>query len=507
MKLLDRIIEFTRDISISRKLLLVVGFITNVSLLMISITVIVYDRQSAKSTLKEEINILASVIAKRSTAALAFEDTVLAKENLATLSEKSSILVGCIHDYAGMLFAEYNKSDEYVGCDSIRSKESGVFTDKYYIYKQNILLDETFIGTISIATSLIDINNRLMRHINVVSIIFIAAVIVALLLWYWLQRFITRPIDDLANFSRKIYQDKDYSVRVLQTANDEIGQLYAAFNAMLSGIQERDCALMNAKENLEHQVKERTMKLEQAQNEIIKNERMATLGQLTATVSHEIRNPLGTIRTSVFTLSNKIQNKDATLQRAIERIERNIVRCDNIITELLDFSRIRALQHQVTQLSDWIRNTMDDISVPYDIHIRMVLDDDIDIEIDRDLLHRVLVNVIENASHAITESKFISNDKTIIIQNQVVNDRVEIIVTDTGEGISESVMPRIFEPLFSTKGFGVGLGLPVVKQIMEQHGGGIEIMSEQNVGTRVTLWLPTSLCVNTKQHATSSRVN
>ena len=506
MKLLEYISNFSRDISISRKLLLVVGFITNISLLMISLAVIVYDRQSAKSTLKEEINILASVISKRSTAALAFEDAILAKENLSTLSEKSSILVGCIHDSAGMLFAEYIKSDDFINCSSILSKKSGVFTDKLYIYMQPIMLDEISIGTMSIATSLVDLNNRLMRHVIVVSVIFITAVIVALLLWYLLQRFITRPIDDLANISRKIYQDKDYGVRVVQTANDEIGQLYGAFNAMLSGIQERDVALLNAKENLENQVRERTMKLEQVQKDIIKNERMATLGQLTATVSHEIRNPLGTIRTSVFTISNKIQNKDATLQRAIERIERNIIRCDNIITELLDYSRIRALQHQVTRLSDWMRYTMEDINIPQNIHLRMVLDDSIEIEIDRDLLHRVLVNILENASQAITESKIVSSDRTIIIQSQITNERVEIIVTDTGEGISKDVMPRIFEPLFSTKGFGVGLGLPVVKQIMEQHGGGIEIASEENVGTRVTLWLPISLTLNKKQHIKSSKV-
>lgn len=506
MKLLEYISRKTRDVSIRRKLLLIVGFTINVSLLIISVAVIVYDRQSAKSTLKEEINVLTNVISKRSTAALAFEDNVLARENLSTLSGKPSVLVACIHDAAGGLFAEYIKSADYITCNSILKYESGTFTDSFYVAKQDIMLDGIHIGSISICTSLVDINTRLVRHIVVVSIIFVLAGIVASMVWFFLHRFVTNPIDELADISRKIYQDKDYSVRVVQKGNDEIGQLYAAFNVMLSGIQERDAALMKAKDNLEGQVRERTLKLEQAQKEIIKNERMATLGQLTATVSHELRNPLGTIRTSVFTLSNKIANKDATLQRAIERIERNIVRCDNIITELLDYSRIRALQHQATKLSDWIRYTLEDISVPKGIRLRLELDENVEIEIDRDLLRRVLVNVVENAFQAITESSFESNDKTIIIQDQLANDRIEIIITDTGEGIADDIMPKIFEPLFSTKGFGVGLGLPVAKQIMEQHGGGIEVISEVNVGTRVTLWLPMSLGISRQQQSVSGKV-
>ena len=84
-------------------------------------------------------------------------------------------------------------------------------------------------------------------------------------------------------------------------------------------------------------------------------------------------------------------------------------------------------------------------------------------------------------------------DKTIIIKCGVSNSRTEITIIDTGIGIPDDVLPHVFEPLYSTKGFGVGLGLPVVKHIMEQHGGGVEIMTEKGVGTRVVLWLPSSL--------------
>ena len=127
------------------------------------------------------------------------------------------------------------------------------------------------------------------------------------------------------------------------------------------------------------------------------------------------------------------------------------------------------------------------------ITLRLELDDSIDVEIDRDLLRRVIVNVVENACHAIQEVEDGHRDNTIIIQSSLGNSRTEIVVIDTGRGIPEDVLPHIFEPLYSTKSFGVGLGLPVVKQIMEQHGGGVEVASEKNVGTRVVLWLPSSL--------------
>ncbi len=85
-----------------------------------------------------------------------------------------------------------------------------------------------------------------------------------------------------------------------------------------------------------------------------------------------------------------------------------------------------------------------------------------------------------------------SLEHTLTVRTQEHDGRVEVIFEDTGPGIPPDVYERIFEPLYSTKGFGIGLGLPVVKQIMEQHGGGIEIESEEGRGTRVYLWLPHS---------------
>jgi signal transduction histidine kinase len=217
---------------------------------------------------------------------------------------------------------------------------------------------------------------------------------------------------------------------------------------------------------------------------------MATLGQLTATVSHELRNPLGTIRTSMFTLANRINSKDDSVKHVFERIDRNIVRCDSIITELLDYSRIRALQHQKTNLGHWIKRLLDEIDLPDDISISLNLDDSVEAEIDRDLFRRVLVNVIENAAQAVRGIDGTVSIKNIIIECRINHNRTEIIITDSGPGIEQDILPHIFEPLFSTKTFGIGLGLSIVKQIMLQHGGNVDIDSEPGVGTRVVLWLP-----------------
>jgi len=491
MSALNYLTQLTKDVSISKKLVFIVLLTTNIALLLASSAIVIYDRQSEKESLSRELSILTRVISQRSTAALTFSDQQLASENLQALSKNKTILTACIYDSENNLFSYYYAENIIRKCDPHTQYLQTGYTGDIYQIHQGITLDGSIIGFIFITSSLEEINKRLINYIVFVALMFIVSSFIAFLMAIKLQKLITDPIINLEKSSRKIYGEKDYSIRAKKNTNDEVGRLVDAFNDMLSGIEERDAALVDAKENLEEIVKERTSKLKEAQGELVRSERMATLGQLTATVSHEIRNPLGTIRTSIFTLSNKLKDKDPGLITIIERMERNIIRCDNIITELLDFSRIRALNHERTDLSLWIRSVLADLTVPDSINIQLELNDDIEIEIDRNLLQRVIINVIENACQAINDSD--GKDNTLIIQTNLSDSKTEIIVIDAGSGIPDDVYPHIFEPLYSTKGFGVGLGLPIVKQIMEQHGGGIDVTSENNVGTKVTLWLPASL--------------
>jgi signal transduction histidine kinase len=111
---------------------------------------------------------------------------------------------------------------------------------------------------------------------------------------------------------------------------------------------------------------------------------------------------------------------------------------------------------------------------------------------DTDRLRRAVINVYENACHALAQASEAGGKRTcrITVETRVRRNRYEIIVSDSGDGIPQETLPKIFEPLFSTKNFGVGLGLPTVKQIMEQHSGGVEAGNGRRQGARFVLWLP-----------------
>jgi signal transduction histidine kinase len=247
-------------------------------------------------------------------------------------------------------------------------------------------------------------------------------------------------------------------------------------------------------EELEQRVDERTSELWQAQSELVKRERLATLGQLTATVSHELRNPLGAMRSSIYLLQNHVTDGDPRLRRAADRIDRNITRCDNIIDELLDFTRIHDLQTESVRLDDWLASVLDDQDMPAGIAVhREPGAPGAVAAFDTDRLRRAVINIYDNACQAMGEQPDADRGKsagTLRVRTRVQNNRMELLFADTGPGIPDAEIERVFEPLYSTRGFGVGLGLPMVRQIMEQHGGGIEIFSAVGTGTEVTLWLP-----------------
>jgi signal transduction histidine kinase len=245
---------------------------------------------------------------------------------------------------------------------------------------------------------------------------------------------------------------------------------------------------------LEQRVEERTVELHAAQAGLLRQERLATLGQLTATVSHELRNPLGTIRASVFTLRNGLKDTEPIVQRSLERIERSTIRCDRIIEELLDFTRITKLEPSPATIDAWLDETLNEQELSREITLLrdFGLGDTV-VSFDHDRFRRAVINIFDNACQAMTGAGLGDADSerhSLTVRSQLRNERIEVIFEDSGPGMPPDVYDMIFEPLYSTKGFGVGLGLSVVKNIMEQHDGGIEIESEEGRGTRVCLWLP-----------------
>lgn len=244
-------------------------------------------------------------------------------------------------------------------------------------------------------------------------------------------------------------------------------------------------------ENLEEQVEERTRVLAQVQEELIRKERLATLGQLTATVSHELRNPLGTIQSSLFTIEKKIRGMGLGLESALDRTARSVKRCDKIIEELLDFTRANELSPQAVEVDTWLREALEDIGTPEGVQMTLDLNCAALIRIDRELMRRVLINLMDNAVQAMNEAQ--SAERIILVRSVARDGRAEIYVEDTGPGIPDDVLERIFEPLFSTKNFGVGLGTNIMRNIMMRHNGGIEYANREEAGgTRVLIWLPAS---------------
>jgi signal transduction histidine kinase len=280
----------------------------------------------------------------------------------------------------------------------------------------------------------------------------------------------------------------------LEASNDDLHRAQAESMAFATQVQ----AINDEVTKLNRELADNVRKLEAAQDEIIRRGRLSQLGQLTATVAHELRNPLATVRTSVFLVERKIQDKVAGLDAQFRRIENGITRCDATITQLLDFARSKALQREDIDVDEWLAQVVEEQAqkLPPSVRIECSLGlGGRTASIDSERMSRVMINLLTNASEAMVgrgddPSKVTTPDPLIAIETRLAARGIEISVSDKGPGMSEEVMNRILEPLFTTKNFGTGLGLPAVEKILEQHGGGLEVKSEPGKGARFTVWFP-----------------
>jgi prevent-host-death family protein len=234
-------------------------------------------------------------------------------------------------------------------------------------------------------------------------------------------------------------------------------------------------------------------RLKEAQEDLLRHERLAAIGQLTATVNHELRNPLGIIQTSVYLIDQFTRGKGLGVEPVLERANRGLQRCNEIIGELLDYTRLGKLQLQPLLVDSWLREILDEQSPPAGVALQGDLASGADIFADRERLRRVVINLLQNAYDALTDEKWAPIARRapmVTVRSRSAAQRLEIDVIDSGPGIPPEMKAKVFEPLFSTKSSGVGLGLAIVKQIMEQHRGGVEIVDDVQAGARIILWLP-----------------
>jgi len=237
--------------------------------------------------------------------------------------------------------------------------------------------------------------------------------------------------------------------------------------------------------HLESLVKERTLQLEQAQTQLVKSERLAAIGELAGMVGHDLRNPLAGIRNATYYLKKKgTKCSESQTNEMLETIEKAIDRSDKIINDLLDYAREMHLELTKYKAHTIVNEAIGLIQVPDRIQIINDVQEEIWIWVNADKMMRVFINLIKNAIDAMPEKG------TLRISSCQTRDCVEIAFADSGSGIPDDVLMKLFTPLFTTKAQGMGFGLSICKRFVEAQEGILTVKTALNKGTTFTVTLP-----------------
>ncbi|HVX40243.1 MAG TPA: ATP-binding protein [Gemmatimonadaceae bacterium] len=303
--------------------------------------------------------------------------------------------------------------------------------------------------------------------------------------WMILRQF-TKPIDDLAQAAEQLARG-EYQPRAVRTGGDEVGRLTASFHEMAGQISQHQ-------QELEDQVNERTVALEKAlfdlqlaQEENVKRERLAVLGQLAGGVGHELRNPLGVMTNAVFVLESVLTDPNQIVRDYLGILRGQIGLSEKIISDLLDFARTKPAARMPTTAEAIVRAQLARMDPPKNVAIDLDVPASLPpVHVDPVQIGQVVFNLVMNGVQAMTES----GGTLRCSARHDGNGSVRLDVTDSGPGIPPDVAARIFEPLFTTKVKGLGLGLTVSRMLAENNGGYLTFESTVGAGTTFTLTLP-----------------
>jgi two-component system NtrC family sensor kinase len=549
------------DLSINAKLKLLVLLASGSALVMSCLAFVINDVRMIRSSTIAQLSALATVLGSNSTAALTFDDPATASELLKALSLQPSIESACIYNEAGRPFAQYEKQAGAVFPPRRRSESGSEFTAGGFLdLWEPIIHQGEQVGTICLRATMDELHVQLLRYAQITILVLFASLLAAFLLSSRWQATISQPILDLAETAQRISAERDYSIRVTRTANDELGTLYDQFNVMLEEIRAGEKALHEAHAELEQKVIHRTQELSNANAELSREiaertraekalesthqqlvdaARRAGMAEIATGVLHNVGNVLNSVNVSASLVNERMRrSKGSQLTRMVQLLDQHAhdlgdfvtndakgkqvpavlklidqhladeradvsKELENLLSKVEHIKTIVATQQSYAGVSGVVENVsvldaLDDAlrlnSSAFDRHhIQVVRDFDElpPVQLDKQKLLQILVNLLKNAKDALAASPKLDRCLTLVASRR--DDRLVISVGDNGVGIAPENLTRIFSHGFTTKPKGHGFGLHSCANAAKEMGGRLTVESDGvGNGAIFTLNLPYS---------------
>ncbi len=485
------------NLPIKMKLIAMMMITSCIAMLLMALAIAINEAVTEHDSLKKELESLALVIGSRSTGSLTFNDSSTATENLGALQVKDNIVYAAIFQQDGTLFAEYKSifQSEYnlTNIDTpgllitLQQFFNTKFSDTFKITK-DILLEGERIGEILIISNMETFYTNLLSYLSWVAVIGIACFGVSLVVATRLHHLISNPVLDLHQVTNSISEKNDYSIRINNDRDDELGKLINSFNHMLEQIQIRDQELAQYSNQLETQVADRTHELFES-----RQRRINWLENMARFLKHELKNTTVGIKTSLELMQRRTQ--DNKLDVYFERAGRSLKYMNVLLENVSNASSLEASVYKESlspmNLSKMIVSQLEEYrSVYSEFTIVDNVDENLHISGNPDRLKQMLEKLISNAlEHC---------KKGSAIQVSLLKKPLEVEISVANEGVKlPDNKERIFDLFVSLrdeehqKSDSLGLGLYLVKLIAESHGGWVraEDLKDKD-GAVFTITLP-----------------
>lgn len=481
---------FPRATSISAKLIRMNLLVSLTGLVLACVAFFSYDLISFQASLIRNLAAEARIVGSNSVSALLFNDKEAAGNTLTALSGSRDILGAAIVGNDGKVFAGYRSRDgwamRFPSLPSGRNQQTWV-SGRDVLLAQRIIFQGHSEGTVYIFARLGELGIRARRYIVIAAVILLLCLATSMIATASFRRQVSEPIVALAEVSRAVSRDRNYSLRAPPSGDrDEVSVLIDAFNEMLAQIEQRDLALRHARDELEERVQERTTELKASIRE---------LEAFSYTVAHDLRGPLDAVSGIGFVLQKDYANSmRADGQEMLQSLRDTSTRMANLIDDLLNLSRAgtSALGRSTVDLSALATSIAKELTAAEpgrNVHFTIAAG--AIVLADAGLMRVVLENLIRNAW------KYTEKTTAVSIEFGYKRAAQEIVcfVRDNGAGFNPKFADRLFKPFqrLHTQGefVGTGIGLATVQRIISRHGG--RVWAEGNLGEGATFYFALDL--------------